>query len=286
MWEGEMGGNPALGAPGSNTYTGLIASSTNRESGSNGPKLQALSDEDANDLCERYQPLAYKIAGSYRGKGIDLEDLRAAGLMGLVLASRRFKPDREVAFGGYAQHWIRGEITKLFKGCNPLDRAKSLTLKTPTNEEFHQRDVADAPPVISPDLSGLSARESFIVQTRAAGKTLKEIGGGLGLSAERVRQIEALAQPRIKGLAAAICVADLTKRGDPRVTIRQPEQAARSGEVFCDRDPPKHVYREPTPSRELAHHRANACGLAEVRGNGPLRSTRDLGPVIHSWAAR
>ena len=35
MWEGEMGRNPALGAPGSNTYAGLIASSTNKEIGSN-----------------------------------------------------------------------------------------------------------------------------------------------------------------------------------------------------------------------------------------------------------
>ena len=69
--------------------------------------------------------------------------------MGLVLASRKFKPDREVAFGGYAQHWIRGEITNLFKRSNPLDRAKSLTLKNENDEEFHQRDVADAPPVIA-----------------------------------------------------------------------------------------------------------------------------------------
>ena len=282
MWEGKMEKNPALGAPGSNTYTGLIASSTNKESGSNSGKLQALTDEDANDLCERYRPLAYNIASKYRGKGIDLEDLRAAGLMGLVLASRRFKPDREVAFGGYAQHWIRGEITNLFKRNNPLDRARSLTLKNPNDEEFHQRDVADAPPVISPDLSGLSERECIIVQARAAGKTLKEIGKGLGLSAERIRQIEALARPRIKGIAAAICVADLTKRGDPRVTIRQPEQYARSEAAFCDRAPPKHAYREPQPSREITHHRANASRLSDLRGNKPLRS-RGLGPVIHDW---
>ena len=50
MWEGEMGRNPALGAPGSNTYTGLIASSTNKEIGANSRKLQALTDEDASPL--------------------------------------------------------------------------------------------------------------------------------------------------------------------------------------------------------------------------------------------
>ena len=274
-----------MGAPSSNTHTGLIASSTNKEIGANNRKLQALTDEDANDLCERYRPLACKIASTYRGKGIDLEDLRAAGLMGLVLASRRFKPEREVAFGGYAQHWIRGEITKLFKGCNPLDRARSLTLKSPSDEEFHQRDVADAPPVISPDLSGLSERECFIVQARAAGKTLREVGKGLKVSAERIRQIETLARPGIKGIAAAICVADLTKRGDPRVTIRHPEQSARRGEAFCDRGPPRHIYREPAPSLKLGHHRAKASHLASLRGNAPLRNCRGPygGPVIHAW---
>ena len=284
MWEG-MERSPALAAPGSNDFGGLIASTTNKEIGANNRKLQALSEEDANDLCERYRPLAYKIASLYRDKGVDLEDLRAAGLVGLVLASRKFKPDREVPFGGYAQHWIRGEITNLFKRNNPLDRAKSLTLKNLTDEEFHQRDVADAPPVIAPDLSGLSERERLIVEARAAGKTLGEIGKGLGLSAERIRQIEALARPRIKGIAAAVCVADLTKRGDPRVIIRQPEQYARSGAALCDRPPPTHTYREPKPSREIVHHRANAIGLAGVRGGEPFRNERGPygGPVIHTW---
>ena len=121
-----------------------------------------------------------------------------------------------------------------------------------------------------PDLSGLSERERFIVQARGAGKTLREIGKGLGLSAERVRQIEALARPRMKGVAAALCIADLTKRGDPRVVIRRPEQSARSGAAFCDRAPPKHVCSEPKPSREIVHHRANAPRLADLRGNAPL----------------
>ena len=49
MWEGEMR-NPALGAPSSNSYTGLIASSTNKEIGANSRKLQALTDEDASPL--------------------------------------------------------------------------------------------------------------------------------------------------------------------------------------------------------------------------------------------
>src|SRR4029077_19145554 len=115
MWEGAMERNPALGAPGSNTYTGLIASSTNAISGSNPGKAQALSIEDVADLCVRYRPLAFSIAGKYINRGVDLDDLRSAGLFGLVLASKRFDPDRGIAFGGYAKHWIRGQILELFK---------------------------------------------------------------------------------------------------------------------------------------------------------------------------
>ena len=37
---------------------GLIAGSTNAKSGSEASNFQGLSNEDANDLCERYLPLA------------------------------------------------------------------------------------------------------------------------------------------------------------------------------------------------------------------------------------
>jgi hypothetical protein len=73
MWEER---SPALGAPGSNNYCGLIASSTSQSIGAKGPKLQALSEDDANDLCERYRPLAFSIAGKYLRRGVALDDLR------------------------------------------------------------------------------------------------------------------------------------------------------------------------------------------------------------------
>ena len=62
MWEGEMGRNPALGAPGSNNYTGLIASSTSREIGASSRKLQALTDEVANDTNRSLTRLPEAIA--------------------------------------------------------------------------------------------------------------------------------------------------------------------------------------------------------------------------------
>jgi hypothetical protein len=63
MW-GEMERSPALAAPGSNDFTGLIANSTAHTIGSEAEKFQALPDDQANNLCKRYRPLALKIAAA------------------------------------------------------------------------------------------------------------------------------------------------------------------------------------------------------------------------------
>ena len=120
MW-GEVERSPVLAAPSLNDYVSLAATSTNLIVGEEDEDPQA-----ANDLCEKYKPLALKIANDYRDRGIHFEDLRSAAYLGLVSASRKFDPDRG-AFGPYARPWIKGEITALFKSNDPLalGRAKS-----------------------------------------------------------------------------------------------------------------------------------------------------------------
>ena len=166
MW-GEVERGPVPRTPGSNDYSGLIASTTNAKSGSEASDFQGLSNEEANDLCERYLPLAFKTAGKYRDRGIDLDDLRSAGLSGLVLASRRYDP-RLGSFGSYAKFWIKGEITALFKKSktDPLDCAVELDAPLPSNkpEGFDGlKTLADKlayqPPTVAVDLSALSERD-------------------------------------------------------------------------------------------------------------------------------
>src|SRR5262249_28235331 len=104
MWV-EIEGSPMLAAPGSK----IITSTTLKLIGPDDDEIQA-----ANDRCEKYLPLARKIAGKYCGRGVHYEDLSSAAELGLTLASRKFDPDKG-AFGPYAKFWITGEITKLFK---------------------------------------------------------------------------------------------------------------------------------------------------------------------------
>ena len=278
---GEIGRSPVLAAPSFNNV--IAANSTTTKIGEDEDENQA---DEANDLCKRYRPLALKIASDYRGRGIHIEDLRSAADLGLVLASRRFDPARG-AFGPYAKHWIAGEVKALFKGSNPLNTAQSLTVNYVDDDSSHQADVADAStPVVSLDLGALDETERSITQARASGETLKEIGKTLRCSAERIRQREVRARSKIRGIIASECLSDLTKRGE---VIRHPGERTRGWAAdFRDREPPKHTYREPKPSREILHHRANASRLADLRGNEPLRNPRGPfgGSVIHGWGCK
>ena len=130
MWE-EMERSRVLGAPGFNNYDGL-APIDRRENRFRGEKSSSPFRENANDLCKRSQPLAFSIAGQYRNRGVDRDELRSAGLLGLVKATRKFDPERGVPFGGFAKPWIKGEILSLFK---PTRDALSLGRTTlPRND--------------------------------------------------------------------------------------------------------------------------------------------------------
>jgi DNA-directed RNA polymerase specialized sigma subunit len=148
MW-GEREGSPVFAAPGSNNYSGLIASSTNIAIRENAGKFQGLSDKEANDLCDKYKLLAYKIARQYRGKGIKLNELKAASLLGLVEASRNFDPNRGVPFGGYSHHRIRGAIKDLFlpgKFAPDVKRSDSLDADRDDEEETFADKLAGESP--------------------------------------------------------------------------------------------------------------------------------------------
>jgi RNA polymerase sigma factor (sigma-70 family) len=220
---GEMKRSPVLATPGSNNYSGLIASSTSQSIGAKATKLQALSKPDANDLCVRYRPLAFKIAGQYCNRGVELDELRSAGLLGLVHASKRFHPERGIAFGCYAKHWIKGQILELFKpkaDAMGLSRAHSLSAPAFTKEDDDgntKLDLVtdDSEPIVTVDPGALSERERGIFGDRLEGKTLDEIGNNLAISRERVRQLSDRAVEKVgrtRGNIARACIRDLVNR--------------------------------------------------------------------------
>lgn len=216
--------SPVLEAPGSRDFTGLIANSTAQSIGAEEDEFQALSP---NDLCEQYVPLAHKIARSYSGKGIYIDDLESAGYWGLLLASRKFDPARGVPFGGYAQHWIKGEIRALFKRDNNVSSLNAPAFSD--DDESKTVELIDcvadeAPPPVTPDLNCLTDKERHVVLARARGETLEAVGRDLARSTERVRQIESKAYKKLRqsgGQVVRGCIRDLLNRRSYRKPLRE-----------------------------------------------------------------
>jgi RNA polymerase sigma factor (sigma-70 family) len=162
---GEVERSPVLAAPSFNDCVGLTATSTNLIVGEEEEETQA-----ANDLCEKYKPLALKIARRYRNLGVSNDDLRSAALLGLTVASRKFDPDRG-AFGPYAKPWIKGELTRLFKptaDAMAFGRSEPLNVPAPGDEQA----VDESAPAVSPDLSELTEREQTVLVGRCRGRHL------------------------------------------------------------------------------------------------------------------
>jgi RNA polymerase sigma-B factor len=65
-------------------------------------------------LVEDHLPLAARIARTYRGRGVEDDDLLQVARLALVKAAERFDPDRG-AFAPYAASTIRGEVKRYFR---------------------------------------------------------------------------------------------------------------------------------------------------------------------------
>ncbi|WP_329467201.1 SigB/SigF/SigG family RNA polymerase sigma factor [Streptomyces sp. NBC_01431] len=75
-----------------------------------GPERDALRE----DLVAQWLPMARRLAGRYRNRGADLEDLYQVAAMGLVKAVDRYEAARG-AFESYAIPTITGELKRHFR---------------------------------------------------------------------------------------------------------------------------------------------------------------------------
>ncbi|WP_371525612.1 SigB/SigF/SigG family RNA polymerase sigma factor [Streptomyces sp. NBC_01283] len=75
-----------------------------------GPEFDLLCEE----IVTAWLPMAHRLAGRFRNKGENLEDLRQVAAMGLIKAVKRFEPERG-AFESYAVPTITGELRRHFR---------------------------------------------------------------------------------------------------------------------------------------------------------------------------
>lgn len=170
-----------------------------------------------------------KVSQGYFHRGYGPLEIIQEGNMGLVKAITRFDPDRGVRFICYAIWWIKAYIKNFIsksykthtgrlthaKGLVSLDGAlpgdgenedrllDHLLYEGPDQEDTYvlkerrlyiHELLAATPPILSP-------RETFIIRQRFFAEppcTLKQIAQQIGVTRERVRQIEARSLQRIR----------------------------------------------------------------------------------------
>lgn len=81
---------------------------------------------ERDEFIESNLPLVHSLANRFRGRGIEYEELFAAGSMGLVKAYNNFDHTRGLCFSTYAVPVILGEIKRLFRDGGTVKVSRSL----------------------------------------------------------------------------------------------------------------------------------------------------------------
>ena len=166
------------------------------------------------------------VARNYKGLGLSYSDLIQEGNLGLFKAVDRFEPERGNKFISYAVSWVKQSIIDALRKKNSIKGDELPNETIDENNEYDDLILDDAYLDITQDddsqykdiktvanflLSNLDNRERFIVCqyngiNEKKTKTLEEIGNILGLTKERVRQIneKALKKMRVSALNNSI----------------------------------------------------------------------------------
>lgn len=146
-----------------------------------------LITEETLELVDALaRQLAQKLPPS-----IDTDDLRSAGLEGLLTAARHFEPARNVPFAAYARMRIRGAMLDQVRRSYRESTAEPLTHQqsdpVDLDAEVQRRQRAD---MIRAELERLPVRErSLIAGHDLNGETLTAVGRRLGISLCRASSI-------------------------------------------------------------------------------------------------
>ena len=86
-----------------------------------------------DQIFSEYAGLASICAWKYSGRGVDFEDLRQEGCMGLLRAIDGFDPGRGVQFHTYATYFVEGYIRQYFRDkawiCHVPRSVKAMSLR-------------------------------------------------------------------------------------------------------------------------------------------------------------
>ena len=122
-----------------------------------------------DDFIEGNLPLVHKLANRFRGRGVEYEELYAAGCVGLVKAVDRFEPERGLCFSTYAVPVILGEIRRLFRDGGSVKISRSLKELSVKAARLRDQLSANGEPRISDIAQALGVTPEEAAEALCAG---------------------------------------------------------------------------------------------------------------------
>lgn len=172
-------------------------------------KAQSDDQEAINLLIESNLRFVVHTVFKFWYPGLPLMDLIAEGCLGMIRATKKYDPERGFRFITYAEYWISQRVRAEIK-CHRRNNHDSLDVPVYyDHEEMTYADslVSDCPGAdqncfgidIRNLLDRLTEREKKVIDLRFwHDKTLEEVGDIIGLSENRIRQIEGRALRRLR----------------------------------------------------------------------------------------
>lgn len=122
-----------------------------------------------DEFIEGNLPLVHKLANRFRGRGMEYEELYAAGCVGLVKAVDRFEPERGLCFSTYAVPVILGEIRRLFRDGGSVKISRSLKELSVKAARLRDQLSANGEPRISDIAQALGVTPEEAAEALCAG---------------------------------------------------------------------------------------------------------------------
>ncbi len=122
-----------------------------------------------DEFIEGILPLVHKLANRFRGRGVEYEELYAAGCVGLVKAVDRFEPERGLCFSTYAVPVILGEIRRLFRDGGSVKISRSLKELSVKAARLRDQLSANGEPRISDIAQALGVTPEEAAEALCAG---------------------------------------------------------------------------------------------------------------------
>jgi RNA polymerase primary sigma factor len=158
--------------------------------------------------------LAYSMIGRFGSGRLNEDDLLSDAMLAMARAVDRFDPWRGYRFSTYACNVIsralirQGEREYDYRQLFPVQLDASMEPAETGSEPQGQLYVERLQRALEGNLGELTELEARILADRfprndGRGLTLREIGRAVGLSKERVRQIQNIALGKLRGLLAS-----------------------------------------------------------------------------------